>query len=390
VASPFPSSAFFGFGPSAHESAPAPLVRVQGKRAGALGQAVREWAQRRPGVYGMLDESNQLIYVGKAKNLRSRLLSYFRRKSRDPKAGRIISRTRSIVWEHVPSEFAALLRELELIRRWRPRYNTMGQPGRGRPIYICLGRQPAPYVFLAHIPPRASRSVFGPISAGPKASEAVRRLNDCLRLRDCPSHQTMIFADDRELFPLERSPGCIRFDIGTCLAPCAAACTREAYRKQARAAQRFLSGRDTSALAGLRQRMEACVKILAFEQAAALRDQLNLLEWLYHRLDRVRQARAGRCFVYPVPGHAAEDRWYLIHHGVIVGVYENPKRAANSGTLRAALDCLAEHKLPPGSSPTLRSLENVLLVAGWLRRHPAENERTMDYATARAFLSVEA
>ena len=183
----------------------------------------------------------------------------------------------------------------------------------------------------------------------------------------------MIFADDPELFPVVRSPGCIRFDIGTCLAPCAAACTRGTYRKQVRAAQRFLSGRDTSVLAGLRRRMEACVKILAFEQAAALRDQLNLLEWLYNRLERVRQARAGRCFVYPVPGHAGEDRWYLIHHGVIVGVYESPKRDANVGTLRAALDCLAERKLPPGSSPSLRSLENVLLVAGWLRRHPAEN-----------------
>ena len=159
MASLFPSSAFSGFGPSAHEPAPAQLVRIQGRRAGPLSQGVREWAQRRPGVYGMLDEGDQLIYVGKAKSLRSRLLSYFRRKSRDRKAGRIISRTRSIVWEHVPSEFAALLRELELIRRWRPRYNVMGQPGRRRPIHVCLGRQPAPYVFLAHIPPRESISL---------------------------------------------------------------------------------------------------------------------------------------------------------------------------------------------------------------------------------------
>jgi excinuclease ABC subunit C len=337
----------------------------------------------------MLDGGNELIYVGKAKSIRGRLLSYFRRKSRDPKAGRIVARARSIIWEYVPSEFAALLRELELIRRWRPRYNVVGQPGRRRPIYVCVGRPPAPYVFLAHIPPQATQAIYGPVPGGFKTREAVRRLNDCLRLRDCPRAQTMIFADDCELFPVQRNAGCLRFEIGTCLAPCAGACTRSAYREQVRAARRFLEGREASVLDALRGRMEQCAKKLAFEQASALRDQLELLEWLYDRLGHVRQARAGRCFIYPVSGHAGEDRWYFVHHGAIVGVYEGPKDEASRNVLGAALDHLDKHRMPPGSSSALRNLENVLLVASWFRRHPVEREHTLDYAAARACLAKD-
>src|SRR5262249_59495239 len=101
----------------------------------------------------MLDANDTLIYVGKAKELRARLLSYFRGRSRDPKAGRILEPTQTVVWEHAASEFAALLRELELIRRWRPRFNVQGQPHRRARTFICLGRRPAPYAFLLRRPP---------------------------------------------------------------------------------------------------------------------------------------------------------------------------------------------------------------------------------------------
>src|SRR5918911_1545998 len=119
----------------------------------ALRQRVRRDGVRLPGVYGMIDGSGELIYVGKAKCLRSRLLSYFRPRSRDPKAGRILENTRLLAWEVAVDEFAALLRELELIRRWQPRFNVQGQPGRRRRTYVCVGRRPAPYVFLTARPP---------------------------------------------------------------------------------------------------------------------------------------------------------------------------------------------------------------------------------------------
>src|SRR5262245_4781802 len=139
-----PSEPFAGFGPSRYltEVWAGKLQQIQMPRL--RGQVHRD-CPKTPGVYGMLDAHGDLVYVGKAKRLRQRLLSYFRPKSRDPKAGKVLRAARSIVWETVPSEFSALLRELELIRRWQPRLNIQGQPRRRRPVYVCLGRPPAPY-----------------------------------------------------------------------------------------------------------------------------------------------------------------------------------------------------------------------------------------------------
>src|SRR5262249_13400949 len=155
---------------------------------------------------------------------------------------------RRVVWELAPGEFAALLRELELIRRHQPRHNVQGQPLRRRRSYVCLGRRPAAYAFLAARPPATALACFGPVPAVYRAREAVRRFNDWFGLRDCPQRQVMVFADQRELFPAVRTPGCLRHEIGNCLAPCAAACTRAEYRGHVEAAAAFLQGKDEAPL----------------------------------------------------------------------------------------------------------------------------------------------
>src|SRR5262249_24742729 len=156
---------------------------------------------------------------------------------------------------------------------------------------------------------------FGPVPAGGKAREAVRRLNDWFRLRDCPQSQEMVFADQIELFPILRAAGCLRQEIGTCLGPCAAACTRRDSGRQLRVARSFRDGTDTLLLQTLEQEMTAASAALAFEQAGALRDKLDVLSWLHERLDRLRRVRAEQSFIYPVAGHEGQDVWYLIQHG---------------------------------------------------------------------------
>src|SRR5262249_41515498 len=209
---------FTDFGPNRllPDAPPAKLWHVPGRSA-ALRGAVRTGCPRKPAAYGMLDQHGDLIYIGKAKQLRTRLLSYFRPRSRDEKAGRIVENTFGLVWEVNPSEFAALHRELELIQRWRPRFNVAGKPNGWRYTYVCLGRKPAPYAYLAARPPASALVFFGPVAAGSRAFEAVRRVNDLFQLRDCPQKQEMVFADQQELFPVERTAGCLRYEIGTCL-----------------------------------------------------------------------------------------------------------------------------------------------------------------------------
>src|SRR5262245_54222161 len=102
----FSCAPFVGFGPDRLALEPVPLHRVQAARVSGLRVRIREQCPRRPGVYAMADARNEIIYIGKAKSLRARLLGYFRPRSRDPKAGAIVKEAAAIVWEPQPSEFA--------------------------------------------------------------------------------------------------------------------------------------------------------------------------------------------------------------------------------------------------------------------------------------------
>jgi excinuclease ABC subunit C len=382
----FSCQQFSGFGPTTLDPlTPAPAIhQAQAKTIPTLRKRVREVCPRRPGVYGMVDPNGELIYVGKAKLLRARLLSYFSGGSRDPKAGRILEQTRTIVWEYAPSEFAALLRELELIRRWRPRLNVQGQPHRRRRTYICLGRRPAPYAFLTRRPPAGFLACFGPIPAGRKAQEAVRRLNDWFQLRDCPQAQKMHFADQGELFPMVRAAGCLRYEIGTCLGPCAGACTWPAYQEKICRARAFLAGKDPAPLAQLEADMMAAAAALAYERAAALRDKLEVFRWLRHQLDVLQTARERHTFVYAVSGLAERNLWYLIRQGHAETVLPAPTDTPSRQAMAAVLEKI--YPTPPALVPPgpVEDVETVLLVAGWFRRHPEERTQTLGAAEALA------
>lgn len=379
---------FTGFGPSrfrpADEDATGHSVRGRGEKA--LRRGVRDLAPKIPGVYGMLDAKGRVVYIGKAKCLRSRLMSYFR-EGRDPKAGRILSHTRTLVWEHAHDELAALLRELELIRRFRPRFNVIGQPGPRRYVYLCLGKSPAAYAYFSREPTGKEVACYGPFVGRGMAEDAVRRLNDWFRLRDCPSTVPLVFADQPELFPEDRSPKCLRYDLGTCAGPCAGACSRAEYAAHVRAAKAFLDGRDKAVLREMTARMTTAAAELKFEQATAMRDRLQCLTWLSDRLTFLRSARKGGSFVYPLTGHDGRTVWYLIHRGEVTGVVREPTcrvtHAATLATIEAAFAApIPDHGLM-GSI-----VDSVLLVHGWFRKYTSEKSRLMVLTDVLQFTSA--
>jgi len=378
VSSLFSSGAFAGFGPNRLATAmeSAAIHGVEGLRPRQLRVAVREACPRRPGVYGMIDGAGELIYIGKAKSLRARLLSYFRTKGRNRKTTRIIRVTRAIVWEHADCEFAALLRELELIRRWRPRFNVQGQPQRFGRAFVCLGRRPAPYVFLARRAPAGIIGCWGPLYAGRRAKEAVRRLNDWFGLRDCPQAQQMIFAEQVELFEQPRTAACIRHELGTCLGPCAALCTRSAYLERVQAARRFLDGTDLAPLDKLQADMLAASQALAFERAAGLHEKRQALAWLQMHLQRLREIREKCSFIYRAAGQGGREIWYLLRRGWVAAALPEPTDAASQ---QRATETIATvfRKADPWTEPLpAEEMAAVLLVSAWFRRHPQELTRT--------------
>jgi excinuclease ABC subunit C len=379
----FVRRAFTGFGPCRLAPEESLLLhRIDARRGCALRAAVRAECPRRPGVYGMVDSSGELIYVGKAKSLRGRLLSYFRPRSRDPKAGRILQHARTLVWEIAPNEFAALLRELELIQRWQPRFNVHGQPLRRRRTYVCIGRHPAPYVFLSSKPPKNLVAQYGPVPAGERAREAVRWLNDAFGLRDCPQSQSMLFAEEQELFPVLRAAGCIRYEIGTCAGPCTGHCSQSAYAQHVDGAQGFLRGRDSGLLDTVERDMVAASVALAFERAAALRDRLESLRWLQERLEHLRHARERHSFVYRVEIERGTTVWYLIRHGQVIAATPVPNSEEQRRRASALIRSVYHSRMLFGDFVPSGEIESVLLVAAWFRRYKSERGRVLEPADA--------
>lgn len=375
-------AAFAGFGPTALIPDDAPPLTVQPARLEArdlpdLRDRVRAVAPRLPGVYGMLDRKRQLIYIGKAKCLRSRLLGYFRPHSRDHKAGRIMQHVSAIAYEPAPSEFAALLRELELIQRRRPRFNVVGVPGRLRFSYVCIGRKPAPCVYATRQPTGRELACFGPVPGLAGVGEAVRRLNDAFGLRDCSQRQAMHFANHGELFPQVRTPGCLRAQIGTCTGPCAGLCTESQYAQQVGRARAFLDGSDTTLLVQLAEQMEEAARTMQYERAAALRDKLAAVRRLADHLGWLRQARQQHSFIYPLRGHDGIELWYLICRGRIQRVMRAPGCEASRRRVAASIAAIYQpdrgvpQVLPAGE------LDGILLVAGWFRKHADERAKLL-------------
>jgi excinuclease ABC subunit C len=376
VATLFQHKKFAGFGPTVFDPRPAQLHGVTARKTNLLRERLRGACPKRPGVYGMIDPRGRLVYVGKAKSLRGRLLSYFRPNSRDPKAGRILESARSIIWEESRSEFAALLRELELIRHWQPSYNVQGQPGRRRVAYVVLSRPPAPHFSIAREPPANAIAAWGPVVGARNLAAAIRRLNDAFRLRDCETKQPIHFADQGSLFPIIRAPGCLRFEIGTCCGPCNEGASRLEYARHVRAARAFLDGRDTKVLAQLEAEMIAAASAQAYERAAALRDKLEPLRWLDGRLSWLRDARQSHSFVYPITDEDGHRLWYVIRRGQVQAVVSAPDDRRTRATARKALSDVFERAIGP-SSHLADQMDSILLVASWFRRRPDERTRLM-------------
>jgi excinuclease ABC subunit C len=130
--------------------------------------------------------------------------------------------------------------------------------------------------------------------------------------------------------------------------------------------------------------MTAASAALAYEQAAALRDKLKALQWLHDHLQRLRDARQQGSFIYPVLGHDGRHLWYLIHGGSAVTALPAPgDRAGWHRAAEAIQSVFQRGRFPAGGEPAAVA-EEVLLVAGWFRRHPAERARTLEPAAVLA------
>lgn len=354
-----------------------PNELVGGKNRRALQKQVQSLCPPVPGVYGMFDKTGELIYVGKSRSLRHRLMSYFGDAARKEKAGRIIEHSRAIQWETQPSDFAAQLRELDLIRRWTPRFNVQGVPQRQRPVYLVLGRKPAETFYIASSPPTTDCvAIEGPFYGVARMGRVVDSLNKTFGLRDCSQKTVFQFAEQMSLFDLQPRPGCLRLEIGTCLGPCAAACTRAEYLDRVNAAQSFIDGFNDEPLVATQEIMDNASSNQQYELAARARDSLDSLNYALRKLSHLADARQSYSFVYAATGYDGRSIWYLIRRGEVVDVAPAPNDANDYRELKPLLQLWGGQLGPRQTTFASEHPHTISVVASWFRKHKKELKQT--------------
>jgi excinuclease ABC subunit C len=222
---------------------------------------------RRPGVYRMYDAEGNLLYIGKARNLKDRVGTYFNPSNVAPKVQALVQQIAAIEVTVTNSETEALLLEYNLIKEHKPRFNVVLRDDKSFP-YIHLETEHR-YPRLAFY--RGSRSppgrYFGPFPSAGAVRETLQGLQKLFLIRNC-----------RDTFFANRSRPCLQHQIGRCSAPCVGLIGREAYAEDVDSAVKVLEGRSSEVNAQLQRRMEEAASRLEFERAARIRDQLAALK----------------------------------------------------------------------------------------------------------------
>jgi excinuclease ABC subunit C len=303
-------------------------------------------------------------------------MSYFRASYPEDKGARILREAVRVEWDYEPSEFAALLRELRLIKQYRPRFNVAMKRDARHYSFIKISRGAAPRLNVVRgAGPDDAAVYYGPFVGAQRVSDAVRELNDVLGLRDCRSDIPIFFADQHELFQIGRTPGCIRHEIKKCLGPCVGGCTVAEYDRQLMLARAFLEGSSAGPTETLRQQMEVASEALEFERAAIFRDKLSRLEALREQFDRLRFAVETLSFVYNVTGCDGRDRTYVIRRGIVRAELETPTTRPGRAAMRRLVDDIFGENPAPSSSIPTHEIDELLLLSSWFRKFPKEMKR---------------
>lgn len=219
---------------------------------------------RQPGVYRMYDAGETVIYVGKAKNLKKRLSSYFLRQPENRKTAVLVANIRHIDVTVTHTETEALLLEHNYIKLYQPRYNVLLRDDKSYP-YLFLSADKHPRLALHRGTKREKGEYFGPFPNGSAVRDTLILLQKVFPIRQC---ENSVYRN--------RSRPCLQYQIGRCLGPCVAGLVEDKdYMQQVDYIRLFLNGKDNQVLTMLITRMENASQALKFEEAAHLRDQIQ-------------------------------------------------------------------------------------------------------------------
>jgi excinuclease ABC subunit C len=221
----------------------------------------------RPGVYQMYDAQQKLLYVGKARNLKNRVGSYFRASGLTEKTLALVSRIADIQVTVTSTEVDALLLEHNLIKNHQPPYNILLRDDKSYPYILLSTEDEFPRLSLHRGAHRRKGSYFGPYPSAGAVRESLHFLQKVFKVRQC-----------EDSYFRNRSRPCLQHQINRCTAPCVDLVSREDYGRQVENTAMFLRGKSTELMVSLADDMEQAAAALEYEKAAVLRDQLAQLQ----------------------------------------------------------------------------------------------------------------
>ena len=220
-----------------------------------------------PGVYSFVDPSGRVIYVGKAKNLRKRVLSYFRPKPEpSSKTGRMMKKADGLDFILTSTEQEAFILESSLIKRFMPRYNIILRDDKQYPCLRLDINEPFPRLGIVRKIKKDGALYFGPFSSANSMRSTKRVIDRVFKLRKCKSQRLQ-----------HRERPCLNFQMNRCLAPCSHEIPEQKYNEIVQQVRLFLDGRNRELIAKLKNDMDETAAHLDFERAAGIRDQINAL-----------------------------------------------------------------------------------------------------------------
>ena len=228
-------------------------------------QAFIDHLTHQPGVYRMYDGDGVVIYVGKAKDLRKRVSSYFRKQVDAVKTRALVKNIAHMDVTVTNSEAEALILENSFIKKYRPRYNVLLRDDKSYP-YILISNHEHPRIAFHRGTKREKGEYFGPFPNGYAVRESLRLLQKLFPVRQC---------DDS--YYRARSRPCLQHQLKRCLAPCVGIPSDAEYKEQVELAKLFLRGKDLQVIENLAERMQNASENLDFEKAARFRDQISAL-----------------------------------------------------------------------------------------------------------------
>jgi|TARA_B110000114_G_scaffold180609_1_gene216710 excinuclease ABC subunit C len=221
---------------------------------------------QRPGIYQMLDGEGQVLYVGKAKNLKNRVTSYFRKTGLTPKTAALVKRIVQIDVTVTETETEALILEHNLIKQYRPQFNILMRDDKSYPYIFLSDRDQWPRLSFHRGPKKAKGTYFGPFPSVHAVRESMSFLQKIFRVRQC-----------EDVFFKNRSRPCLQYQIKRCSAPCVGFVEPESYAEDVNLTRLYLDGKAEKILQQLEQDMEKSALALEFEKAGECRDQISAL-----------------------------------------------------------------------------------------------------------------